>query len=673
MRRRTTSLGLAVLVAGCGGGGGGGGAPAPAPAPAPAAPYSLTFSPATLQLNAPQGVSYLLAVDATIDRTIPEQVNVAIIDRAGVLNPSVSIIAVSPTTYRANLVSASSLTQGVRTGSLEIRICRDDPLTCASPLPGSPWQLPFEFTITAPLTPPSPPPAVPPPIPAPPPPPALGAAIAPASLAVTAYADELPAIPVVGTWSTGVGAVYPRFVDPAGVFQPNPPMTTIPGSSNATLFISPSVAPGTYAGNLQLQLCADLPCTTQHAGSPALLPYAVTVLAATNPTPLSALAGAEDWATFQGNAAHTGYVPITLDSTKFSRRWQWTIPAADPANGGWITPVVTASDRVHFVVSGYFRPAAAYALSESNGSVAWKYDFGSIFSANPPAVSAGKVFLATSGHTDTFMWSFDASNGNNLSKVAFSSQWEHYYAPTIAGGAVYTNGGAYGGMLSFRYSDGGENWFNQALPQFDEWTPAINATHAFTFIGGKLFALDRATGAISYSITDPDWNMYTYSQYSSPILGSGSTVIGVNSRNTVFGSNRLLAFDTANRTVRWSIPGRFSSEPAVANGVVYVVNGSQFEARSEGDGSLLWNWTPNETGTPFDTGNPPANVVITNNLVFVSTNTRVYALSLATRDAVWSYPRGGRLSVSRNGVLYIAPLIGAPGAEGHKLTAVNLQ
>lgn len=226
-------------------------------------------------------------------------------------------------------------------------------------------------------------------------------------------------------------------------------------------------------------------------------------------------------------------------------------------------------------------------------------------------------------------------------------------------------------LLSFRHSDGGENWFNASLAQFDQWTPAVNATHAFAFIAGKLYAIDRATGATSYSITDPNWSMWTYSQNSSPMLGSGATVIGINSRS-VFDPNRLIAFDTAARSIRWSIAGRFTSEPALANGTVYVVNGTQLEARSEADGSLLWNWIPNETGTPFDTGNPPANVVVTDNLAFVSTTTRVYAISLATHTAVWSYPRGGRLSVSRNGVLYIAPLIGAPGAQGNVLTAINL-
>ena len=677
MRFRTSGLGVVALIAGCGGGGDDGGVPAgaaPTPAPAPV-PYTLTFSPTALNLTAQAGTAYLMSVDARIDRPIPEPVNVAVIDRSGVLRPSVSIVAMSPTAYSATLYTLPTLAEGSRTGSFEVRICRDDPLTCASPIPGSPWLLPFNFTITAPPTPPAPPPTLPPappPAPPPPPPPSVGATFAPASISLNAYQDELQPIAVVATLSGAINQVYPRYEDPSGVFQPNPPTVNAPGISSTTLYFSNSLAAGNYSGNVRLRLCMDLPCTSEYPNSPALLPYAITVMPAVNLTPLTPLAGGTDWSTFQGNPGHTGFVPVTLDPSRFNRRWKWTVPSSEPAAGGSITPAVTANDRLYFVISGYFRPSATYALNEVDRSIAWKYDFGSIFAANAPAVSGNKVFLATSGHSDTFMWSFDAINGNSLSKVAFSSQWEHYYAPTIIDGSVYTNGGTYGGLLSFRVSDGEQNWFNNTLPQFDMWTPAVNATHAFTQIDGRLFAVDRATGATSYSISDPAWNFGSYSHNGAPMLGSANTVIGINTR-TIQPTNRLINFDTANRVIRWSIPGRFLSEPAIANGTVYVVNGTQLEARRESDGALQWSWTPAETSqAPFEMGYPASNIVVTNNLVFVSTQSSVYAIDIATRTKVWSHSHGGRIAISRNGVLYITPLTGAAAPLNGTVTAINL-
>lgn len=242
-------------------------------------------------------------------------------------------------------------------------------------------------------------------------------------------------------------------------------------------------------------------------------------------------------------------------------------------------------------------------------------------------------------------------------------------------GSVYTNGGSYGGMLSFRVADGTLNWFNGSLLQFDQWTPAVDATHAYAFIGGRFFALDRVSGATIYSIVDANWSFGGYQQMSTPILAGAGTVIGINSR-PLSGPVRpvhLINFDTVNRSIRWSLAGTFVSEPAVAKGVIYVANGTQLEARSQADGSLLWSWTPNERNAePFGNGSQPSNVIVTDNLLFVSTVSSTYAIDLARRNVVWSFPRGGQLALSRSGILYIAPRVGVPGVEPGTLTAINL-
>ena len=46
-------------------------------------------------------------------------------------------------------------------------------------------------------------------------------------------------------------------------------------------------------------------------------------------------------------------------------------------------------------------------------------------------------------------------------------------------------------------------------------------------------------------------------------------------------------------------------------------------------------------------------VLLTNTRFFVSTDTTTYAVDLATRLVVWSFPMSGHLALSRNGVLYI--------------------
>jgi hypothetical protein len=48
-------------------------------------------------------------------------------------------------------------------------------------------------------------------------------------------------------------------------------------------------------------------------------------------------------------------------------------------------------------------------------------------------------------------------------------------------------------------------------------------------------------------------------------------------------------------------------------------------------------------------------VLLTQNIAFVSTNTAVYGIDITTHQTVWSYPAvgGARLALSANGILYL--------------------
>jgi outer membrane protein assembly factor BamB len=54
--------------------------------------------------------------------------------------------------------------------------------------------------------------------------------------------------------------------------------------------------------------------------------------------------------------------------------------------------------------------------------------------------------------------------------------------------------------------------------------------------------------------------------------------------------------------------------------------------------------------------------VVTDNLVFASSSSAVYAIDIATRQAVWSYPRPGMLALSADATLLIAT--GATASDG---------
>ena len=93
--------------------------------------------------------------------------------------------------------------------------------------------------------------------------------------------------------------------------------------------------------------------------------------------------------------------------------------------------------------------------------------------------------------------------------------------------------------------------------------------------------------------------------------------------------------------------------------MVYVANGSQVQARAEGDGALQWSWTP-------PAGEPVGPIIATKNLLLVSTAANTYAIDLASHAHVWSYPAGGHLTLSSQGILFIAQSSG-------RLTAVAMR
>jgi outer membrane protein assembly factor BamB len=168
----------------------------------------------------------------------------------------------------------------------------------------------------------------------------------------------------------------------------------------------------------------------------------------------------------------------------------------------------------------------------------------------------------------------------------------------------------------------------------------------------KLTVADAATGAVAYEIADPGFVWDGWSMNTAPTLGGASNVLVTN-------GGRLISFNLLSRSIGYALTGAFRGQPTVANGVVYVVNNGQVEARQESDGSLQWSWVPPE-------GQPAGPMIATKNLLLVSTAANTYAVDLASHAQVWTYPAGGHLTLSAQGILFIAQSSG-------RLTAVSVR
>jgi hypothetical protein len=464
------------------------------------------------------------------------------------------------------------------------------------------------------------------------------------------------------------GTLYATATDASGVFVPAVAVISASPGYQLSLTVSASVTPGHYQGTVQIDLCADSSCGTHQAVPSVSVPFDVNVLTSTSAWPgnnLSALVAWQnvaDWTMYQGNAAHTGYVPVDLDPNQFSTRWQ--VPASSISVGfiSGIPSMATSGGKIFLSAGTIVR-----VLAEDDASAGWQYDFSGLQfpSVNPPAVANGVVYVAAGQQSSTYMFGLDASQGTVLFKSPMSSQWENYLAPTIGPQGVYTNAGTYGGIFGFTAT--GTQLFFDPLAQQSVWTPAADATHVYTYTGDALKVLDPTSGAVSMTIPDPTFANYIYEIGGSAVLGAPGSVFAANYANSVLNGgatgNTLLDFDTTHGTVAWKVAGVYPTTPAYNAGVVYAANENpvRLEARAEADGSLVWSWTPPQAGdTKF-----ASEVLLTHNMLFVSTNLAIYGVDLASHQTVWSYPLVGRLALSQNGILYIE--------SNGQLTAINLK
>lgn len=457
--------------------------------------------------------------------------------------------------------------------------------------------------------------------------------------------------------------LHVRANDPSGFVNEAVAVTdNTDGTYSLTITTGATASPGVFAGPLLLDLCQDAACSTRQIAPNYRMPFALSVMSPDSEWPgdtLSALEAWEDvadWETFQGNTAHTGYVPAPIDVNRLSPRWQATLSNLPSSIG----TVATADGRV-FTSSA--RTATVLAREEFDGSEVWQRAFTDLQfpSANAPSVNNGTVYIVAGQQDSVTMYALDAADGSLSFAAPMDSQWEYYLPPAVGPYGVYTNSGRFGGLYGFSLT--GQQLFFANMPQTTGWTPAIDESGMYTYVGGLLSRRDPLTGNVIDSIDSANSD-----ERGAPVLGAPGSVFtndfsSLSSTHNGAWGNMLNNFDMDAHALRWQVFGAYTTAVAYHDGEVVAANHQplRLEARAENDGALLWSWVPPHGGdTAFI-----SNVVLTPQLAFVSTNRSVYAVDRTSHKAVWSYPASGQLAISRNGILYIE--------TDSRLIAINLK
>lgn len=482
--------------------------------------------------------------------------------------------------------------------------------------------------------------------------------VTPASADLVTYDGDALKFTVIAKSGKPLAKPYnAAFIDSAGIISPKLETYWHPDGYIADLKTTSSLKVGTYATNLEVRFCEDEPaiCKKPAPGSPWLVPLRVTVHPATNFKGLRAAPFMPNWSTFQGNAAHNGYVPASFDVSKFIRRWSSPV-----LRDGKFMPIVHDNAKVFAVNSGYsVNDNALVAYDENTAKELWRYDFGRTVSVNPPAAAGGKVYVSSTGveasYLASYFWVFDQASGQVLSKKRMNLYSDSYTPPsTVFGEAVYTRSGHQGSMSTYStvnndfIRETGKNGFNYGVP-------SVEGNYAYAFGINTLFAIKTADGTDAFSIGD------AYGGRDD----SGQSLAVLSGKQTAFVINRgnLIAFDLATRSLSWAAPASAVAEPVYAKEVVYVLNakGAQLDAYAAKTGGLLWSSGTLPSSAKFN------QLLVTDTLAFVSSADVTAAIDLNTRKIVWEYPLGGALSISNRGVLYIS------GAESRKFAAINLE
>ncbi|WP_331351788.1 PQQ-binding-like beta-propeller repeat protein [Cellvibrio sp. UBA7671] len=320
------------------------------------------------------------------------------------------------------------------------------------------------------------------------------------------------------------------------------------------------------------------------------------------------------WPTHQGNSHHNGYVDVTLAPANFKTRWEKPIELASLNQGA-------AGDGYIF----FNNAGQLYAVDARTGTTLWTQSIAGThnFSVyNPPAYADGIVYVQTGGHADAFLWAFNSADGRLLFKTQLEDQWSNHYAPTVVDNIVYIGGGYYGGMYAIDAKTGAQKWW-QTLNQTDQFTPAVSGDYAIAYTSGyspRLTVANKTSGNVAFEIDDPDAQHWGGGMNLAPVV-AGDLVLANH-------AGRVVAFNLASKTRVWQMKAEFSGDPVIRGEHFYIVNNTAIEVRKLSDGSLVSSIPGAATFT--------SNLVLTNNLLFVSDNQNTYAYQVDSGALAWT-------------------------------------
>jgi outer membrane protein assembly factor BamB len=445
---------------------------------------------------------------------------------------------------------------------------------------------------------------------------------------------------------------------------------------------------GFKTDQITLKLCSEDPCVSVYAGTQRSIAQSFN-------------AGGGDWKTFQRDREHSGYVAASYDVSKFA----YLISNGAPPAG--VTQSLFSSydwQGLDWVMSGVHQTATPslqdrfqsyqlpfFSLPPSlNLQANQALELAAL--AGPVAVEGHTMYFATlSNFGDRTFWKWNPNTMAAPVSVTIMGERAPFQFPTTYDGTAYLFGSSQrptsGGVLLFNSLTAFTATEDTTAPTV-KWraslddnrdvrneSVAVDENYIYAYANRRLQVFNRADGSVAKEILNSGDTISsnTNSDYfGGPIIGGRNNVIAFNnllanptnnSIDTSATQRTLVDYDIPSGTVAWRTALAYKTVPALAKGVLYAGRNSQSGATSsaldaidEATGQVLWSWSP-PAGEVF-----AFNTIVTDNLVLVSTDQKIYAIDLTTHLPVWSYTASGMMVFTFSDKLVVSQgtLNGAP-------------
>ena len=348
--------------------------------------------------------------------------------------------------------------------------------------------------------------------------------------------------------------------------------------------------------------------------------------------------GPNSWPMYQADARHSGFVASAVDPTLFTLHWRKDFTETNSLN-----PVAAGEGKVFLSFYSYSAShASIFALDAADGTQLWSKDFESGLGIDAPSLGYGNVYVRLSdGYSSAPIVVLTGDSGSELLRTVETQQSIYYHsplAPTLFDRHLYVADG--GSLMSIDASSGAHDWQVQT-PEDAQTAPAVQSLDVWLYSRQPAGAWSyvRSNGDVNLAAPDPAGEYNSYLAGTAPVLGDQNDLIVVT-------AGRVISFDTVAGTIRWQVLGQYTGQPSVHGGSIYVINGGQLQVLDEATHAAQWSWSAPE-------GSINAPLILTPSFVFASTSSAVHAVSLATKQEVWSYPAAGRLALA-DSTLYVA-------------------